>query len=232
MIKNIYAGEVYEATLNETKYRLTIHQDDYAEDPRQWDNLSTMWIWWNGYVLGDEKDKKSVTDCLDILLIKYLGKQTTDYDTFSEIWKDLKSVDKLVIRQIYVYEHSGITLGYSDYGDPWDSGAAGFAFVEKETVMNELCLKDEIDWKEYANKALDNEMQIYQDYVEGNVLWYSLESLVHKKDLCPHCGEILREYDEWEEESSCSGFYGNDIEENGMNGDLPEGFLENAKQVK
>lgn len=231
MIKNIYANEVYEAEINGIKYRLSIHQDDYAESPRSWDNLSTMWIWWHNYCLGDKKDKGEI-ESLNYLLEKYLKKTTEDFNNILEIFEALKSIEDLAFKAIYVCEHSGLTLGYSDFGDKWDSGIAGFAFIEKETIMNELCLKDEADWKEYANKSLDNEMQVYQDYVEGNVFWYSLESLVHKKDLCPHCGEILREYDEWEEESSCSGFYGNNIEENGMSEDLPEEFIKNAKQVK
>lgn len=232
MIKNIYTNEVYEATLNKTKYRLSIYQDDCAEDPRSWDNLSTMWIWWNEYELGDKKPSKDVSKCLNVLLEKYLNKTTKDFERVRDMFNTLLKVEDLVIKEIYVYEHSGITLGYSDYEDPWDSGCAGFAFIEKETIINELCLKDDVDWKIYANKHLEAEMKTYRDYIEGNIFWYSLEILVHKKDLCPHCGEIIKEYDTWEEENSCGGFYGNNIEENGITEDLPEGFFENAILIK
>lgn len=231
-MKNIYANEVYEAMLNENKYRLSIYQDDYAEDPRDWDNLSTMWIWWHQYHLGDKKPSEDVNDCIDYLLKKYLQKTTEDFDNTSDIFKALKSIDDIVLRTIYVYEHSGITISYCDFGDHRDSGSAGFAFVEKDEIMHELCLKDDVDWKVFANKHLDAEMKIYQQYLEGDVFGFILEKFVHKQELCPHCGEVIKEYNEWEEQDSCYGFYGNDIFESGLSDYLPDGFIESATLIK
>ena len=59
-------------------------------------------------------------------------------------------------------------------------------------------------------------MQTYDQYVRGDVYYFGLTKKVIVQDKCPHCGEVIREYEDEEEIDSCGGFYGNCLEENGI----------------
>lgn len=132
------------------------------------------------------------------------------------------------------------------YNDRWDAGIVGFIYVTKKTIFEEgcsLCEKDENgdyiliehkhenapstyshkiiptteeNWKEVADYYLESEMETYDQYVRGNVYRYTLTKTVTEYDICPHCGEVIREYEDEVEEDSCCGFYGDCIEENGI----------------
>ena len=59
-------------------------------------------------------------------------------------------------------------------------------------------------------------MKTYDQYVRGEVYAYRLTKKIIEQDLCPHCGEVIREYEEYEDVDSCGGFYGDCLEENGI----------------
>lgn len=46
--------------------------------------------------------------------------------------------DKVAILPLYLYDHSGLTMSTSDFGDRWDSGCVGFIYMDKDTAMKEL----------------------------------------------------------------------------------------------
>ena len=132
------------------------------------------------------------------------------------------------------------------YNDRWDAGCVGFIYVTKKKIFDEGCCllaKDENgdyiriehkhenapstyshktiptteeNWKEVAEHYIECEMETYDQYLRGDVYGYTLTKKVVVQEECPHCGQIISEDEEWEEEDSCCGFYGNCLEDNGI----------------
>lgn len=234
------------------EYMLTVEYDDYAESPREWDNMCTMVCWHSRYDLGDKHQFDDSDELCRCLLHHVCG---MDWDEIDEIgntyekYKLLCESDKLLIKPINMYDHSGITVSTSNsypYTDRWDGGRVGFIYVTKDKIFKEGCslrVKDEYgnyirvehkhegmpstysykttpaneeNWKEIADEIIEAEMETYDQYVRGEVYWFKLEKKVRTQDLCPHCGEVIREYDDMEDIDSCGGFYGDVLEENGI----------------
>lgn len=86
-------------SVSDNGYTLQIYRDEYAENPREWENLGKMVCWHRRYNLGDKHDYDSPQDFCE-----------------SEEYKSA-----LVILPVYLYDHSGITISNSDFGDRWDS---------------------------------------------------------------------------------------------------------------
>ena len=132
------------------------------------------------------------------------------------------------------------------YNDYWDAGCVGWVYVSKEKALEEwggIPERDENgdfiriphehpdgnvtystkytpiteeNWKEVAKYHMDNEVKVYDQYLVGDVYGFTLTKKIMKQDKCPHCGEVIREYEEEIEDDSCWGFYGDCLEENGI----------------
>lgn len=132
------------------------------------------------------------------------------------------------------------------YNDRWDAGTVGFIYVTKKTIFREGCQLAERDengeyiliehkhenapstyshkcipttednWKEVADYHIETEMETYDQYLRGEVYGFKLIKTVVDQEPCPHCGEVIREYEEEEEVDSCWGFYGDCLEDNGI----------------
>lgn len=211
---------------NGIKYTLEVNQDDSCEDPRSWDNLCTMTCWHRNYDLGDRHNFDNPDEFMQHLYLDVTGKHWCDEhnsDDWQDVYKELKETGLVLIKPINLYDHSGITVSTSNnypYNDRWDAGCVGFIHVTKKTILNECDNITEDDWKERADKYIEGEMETYDQYLRGDVYWYTLTKTVTQKDKCPHCGEVIREYEVEEEVDSCWGFYGDCLEENGMLDDL------------
>jgi hypothetical protein len=213
------------------EYFLTVEQDDYAENPRDmYDNISTIYCWHTYYIIGDDKPKeKTARDVLADMCEKYTNMEADDIDAASEndMIRELQQAKDIVIKYISCYEHSGITISTAittyPYNDRWDSGIIGFAFIDKETF--EINCGVYKDWKRRAMDIIDSEVKTLDDYFRGEVFRYTLEEKVHvhNEKKCPHCGEVLEvdDYDDWEAVDGCSGFYGDELESNGILDELP-----------
>jgi hypothetical protein len=131
------------------------------------------------------------------------------------------------------------------YNDRWDAGCIGFVYITKETAFKELVayvldengerikeehkhpngqstwsyktqlLTDET-WKERADEIIESEVKIYNQYLQNEVYGFTLTKTAIQQDKCPHCGEVISEYEEEVEVDSCWGFYGCEIETNGI----------------
>ena len=208
------------------EYTLTVEYDECAMDPREWDNVCTMVCWHRSYRLGDRHKYDDSDEFFNDLLYRICGMHPDDYEDLPtrDKYKLACESDKLVIKPINMYEHSGITVSTSNgypYNDRWDAGCVGFIYVTKEQVLAQLHGVAEEHWKNLANNIIENEMETYDQYVRGEVYWYRLTKKVIEQDLCPHCGEVIREYEEEEEIDACGGFYGDCLEENGILHSLP-----------
>lgn len=207
------------------EYTLTVEQDDYAEDPREWDNLCTMICWHHDYSLGDKHKYDDSDEFMNYILHKVCGMEYEDFEELPtrEKYKLICESDKVYIKKINLYDHSGITVSTSEnypYNDRWDSSRVGFIYVTKERVLKEIANADEVNWTAIADEYIEDEMETYDDYLRGNVYSWTLIKKVVKQDKCPHCGEVIREYEDEEEVDSCGGYYGNCLEENGILSDM------------
>ena len=132
------------------------------------------------------------------------------------------------------------------YNDRWDAGCVGWIYVSKEKAMSEwggiperdengdfirvshehpngqvtystkyTPITDE-NWKEVAEYHMNNEVKVYDQYLVGDVYGFKLIKKIVAQETCPHCGEVISEYEEEEEVDSCWGFYGDCLEDNGI----------------
>lgn len=133
-----------------------ILQDEDPENPRQWDNMGTMFCLHDRYNLGDEHDLDS-EQILEMVARK---------DVFS--------------LPLYLYDHSGITMSTSDAGWPfncrWDTGMVGYICVTKEAVRKEYqCERISAKRRVQALALLKSEVETYDQYLRGDVWGYVVE---------------------------------------------------------
>lgn len=94
-----------------------------------------------------------------------------------------------IIKKLFLYDHSGITISTSPFSCRWDSGQIGWIYITKEKIEAE-------GWTpEQANNYLDGEVEVYDNYLTGEVYGFTIEDA------------------DGEEVESCWGYYGNDGKE-------------------
>lgn len=234
--------------------RVKIENDDTPNSPRDWDNLGTMVCWHRNYNLGDEQPKESpddyrrnlacqyddgLEDRLERIAEKYenaFGYKGRSAELYRDLNKDLTSAIDAVLDKhfislpLYLYDHSGITMNTGGFGCPWDSGQVGFIYVTKAE------LKAERNWKRLTPQRLEDvcewltsEVEVYAEYLEGNVYGYVVEqaeipndyrelALIESNQAIAMLEKYLDVDDDldWSQDESCWGFYGYDIEKNGI----------------
>lgn len=255
------------------KYELEIFHDEFADNPRSWDNVCTMVCWHNSYNLGDKHNYDDTEDFLrqivsntlsadeiinyvkfedennDVKLEynrsthewelieiyngrKYIGqtfssREIKEANMIKECILEYLSISSLkeladrnhVILPLFLYDHSGITISCSNaypYNDRWDAGQVGWIYVSKEKIFKETLNPTEETWRDKALKLLRSEVEIYDLYLQNKVYGYILKHKVIQRELCPHCGKIIKEYEDIEEIETVSGFYGDCLEENSI----------------
>ena len=159
-----------------------IEQDNDAENPRNWDNLTTLICLHNRYELGDKHDYK-----------------TENYQS----WKELEDAineneNPIEIYRLFLYDHSGLRIKIGSFQGllpqghaEFDSGMVGFAIVTQKSVDEMGTPLDKID------EQVQGEIETYDDYLSGQVCGFVIT------DECKECQhEIIVD--------SCWGFYGSE----------------------
>ena len=211
-----------------TEYTLSIFSEDCPEDPRDWTNLCTMVCWHGRYALGDRHEFVNPSEFLIHLYEELTGKNwEDDYNTmdWQEIYGAIKETNLVLIKEVNMYEHGGITVSTSSgypYNDRWDAGIVGFIYVTKKRVFEECSGITEENWLERADHCLESEMETYDQYVRGDVYGYKLTKKAISKTTCPHCGETISENEVEEDVDGCWGYYGDCLEDNGILNDLSD----------
>jgi hypothetical protein len=189
-------------------------QDENTESPREWDNLGTMVSAHRKYNLGDEN---SMSDLAELIV---------SHKNFRESYREeyclthLPDLEKLAVKMnvfavilpLYLYDHSGITMSTSPFSCSWDSGKVGFIYVTKEQLRTEFSVK-RITQKliERTSKILEGEVETYDQFLTGDIYGFQITD------------------DEDEVIESCWGFYGSDVEKNGMLEHIDDKYHELAK---
>jgi len=162
-------------------YTIRIEQDDTCSDsPRDWSNLGVMVCFHTRYALGDKNH----------------GYNFNDYGSWQELKQAIIKKEKpLIILPVYMYDHSGLTINTTGFSCPWDSGQIGFMFATKQYVRDEYAKKRiSKQLKERVKTVLINEVEIYDQFLRGDVYGYIIEKN----------GEHI---------DSCWGYYGREIAE-------------------
>lgn len=156
------------------KYKLVIEQDDFPTDPRTWDNVGTMLCCNRNYQLGDCNDNNSTEEQLYELCRKY-GKTDEEIDemNFAEEVYFILDQENICGLPLYITDHSGLSMQTYRF-DAWDSSFVGLIYVEKDFFFAMTCLKDDCDWKAEAKKYLEREVEIYSQFLAGEVFAYTL----------------------------------------------------------
>jgi hypothetical protein len=160
-----------------------VFYDQYAESPRQWDNMTKFIMFHRLYNLPHEVDIHH-----------------QNYSSWDEMEAELQQMYKWVY-PVYMYDHSGLAFSINSFTCRFDSGQVGFV------VCNEGEESDACAWAK-------SELQIYSEYINGNVFGFSVQEN----------GEYIH---------ACGGFYGSDFDENGMMYELEAGLGEEvATKIK
>ena len=181
--------------------RVRIVQDEDVETPRSWSNLSKMIFTGSYKHLGDEHEVD----------FDYSFNSRQEFITWGEeiVRKHFKDV--AVCYAVHMYKHSGesISIDYSgQYANRWDSSTIGFAIVTKEDIRKEYNIKRVT--QKYIDKCeniVRGEIETLDQYISGEVYGYVVED----KDE-----NVI---------DSCYGFFGDDIEKNGISDYLEEKYV-------
>jgi len=163
-------------------HTIKIDQDELMESSRAWDNLGTMVCAHRRYSLGDIQLKNS--EFWEHIDLKYMldgNKENVE-----------KYIEKnIIFLNLFLYDHSGITMNTSGFHCGWDSGKVGIIYVHKDDALKGF------SWKKLSKKRLERvydilraEVKTYDMYLAGDVYYY----------------QIFNEEDE--EIDSLSGIYG------------------------
>lgn len=134
------------------------------------------------------------------------------------------------------------------YNDAWDSGQIGWIVTLKKTIMEKCGVEYVLDengerikvenphegttstwgyltrpltdetWRKRAIEMMKSEVDVYDQYLRGDVYGYNLHEAVPPADE--------DDDPDWDEIDSCWGFYGTDIIENGIADQAGYGLLE------
>jgi len=163
------------------KYKVEIYADECPMNPREnCDNDDVIVAFHKRYRLGDDVEKH--------------GYRWQDFDGWDALEAQIiKDHDPVVIKPLYLYDHSGITISTSPFSCPWDSGQIGFVFMPKKGAYNAYMTK-RITKKirERCEQYVDANVKKYDDFISGNCYGYRIED---------ENGEEI-------EDLACWGFYG------------------------
>jgi L-rhamnose mutarotase len=147
-------------------YSIFIDRDESCH-PRNNDNVLTMAVWHNEYILGDVRPEVSPDKFKKFLLEEFL-------DDIAEQEVETLWQKNFYSCPLYLYSHGGITISREPFGCAWDSGQIGFMYVSKKDAEKKLDLKPDQNWFEILDKVAANEIRDYDNYLQGNGWVYKI----------------------------------------------------------
>lgn len=133
----------------------------------------------------------------------WLASQCIEWLTMGEV-NEILSTMQVCILPVYLLDHGGLAMSTSDFNDPWDSGQVGYIYTTidraKELWGHE---PDKETWQTRARKEMKAEVDVYDQYLRGEVYGVVIESYVGSLSELG----ISEDYDD---SDSCWNFYDND----------------------
>ena len=99
--------------------------------------------------------------------------------------------DEVVVKPVYLMDHSGLSISITDFGDPLDSGHIGYWYVMRDEIDPEHTNEN---WRAAASELIASNVELYDQYMRGDVYYYTLEEQTHIYDeiKCPCCGAPIK----------------------------------------
>lgn len=197
-------------------YRIVLKYDTDASNPRkEYDNLGHMVCFHKRYDLGDEHNYENPQAL--ILDLTYLDEDELGRNPNDDLGDGSKH--RIVWEPLYLYDHSGITMRTTPFGDPWDSGQVGVIYITYDAIAKDLGLTDVGNkWTPTPEqiavyeKILKGEVETYDQYIRGDVYGYSIYAADEEAQNVDEDEDPPTEDDDefWmdDEEESCWGFFG------------------------
>lgn len=155
-------------------YKITIEQDENADNPDEWGNEDAFLVYSHRQFQVDRKgfEPREIFDYLNYPK-KPLREECKeglgeDYEDRLEDWENNKPTNysDYHIFTVYAYIHSGISLSLSHNGDRWDTSTTGFILVKRDAKI--------ID-EEQAEKIAQELIDTWNQYLSGNVYWFRID---------------------------------------------------------
>ena len=180
---------------------LKVERMDYVDYPPE-NDYTHLVTFCRDYDIG-EHYSDSYT-CLCELLDKY-GVDYTEEDSYDvdTLFKKFCSIDSIVVYNLYLYDHSGLSLSWSDTSfvdREWDVSLIGFAYAD---------IKDFDNDKESAKTCLRGSIQEWDDYLQGEVYEGTLYEVTPYKFTRENLktGEVTTSTSEQEDYVDSLGYY-------------------------
>lgn len=170
---------MYAAT--DANYTLFVDYDPCAPNPRKYnENLGHMICWHRRCNLGDRHQYESTDEFYIDLYRQVTGKETDDWQ---EARDALKKTRGFIIKPLFLLDHSFLRVNTTGFYDPWDSGQVGYIYCTPEEVLREFrSLED--DAIEYASRCLEDEVNVYDHYLNNECWEWRLYKGINEYDSC------------------------------------------------
>lgn len=161
--------------------KIKVYYDTDSDlSPRNNTNVTNIFCLHKRYCLGDKHNLKE-----------------KDFKNWNEMENYIiKTYKPLIIKPIFMYDHSGITLSLTSFNDRWDSGQVGFIFVTKDNVLNFFEKKYTKKMDKQIKERFNYEFEVFNNYVEGDVFGVVIEKPVWQKVQLYREEKLYKEYDE------------------------------------
>lgn len=140
-----------------TKGRFTasLIYDRDQTDPRKDRNVAQMWCVHGRYHLGDDTNPWPRRGC-----------------TVEEI--EEREGPLALIKPLYLYDHSGITISTTPFSCRWDSGQVGWVFITQERAEKTYKPSTNPTVNDWALAILNAEVAAYDHYLTGQIYAWGL----------------------------------------------------------
>src|SRR5258708_32679686 len=139
--------------INYKGYKITIEQDQFADDPRNWDNLGQMICWHRNYDLGDKHE----------------------FDEPQDFKTSFKHGD--IALPLYLYDHSGLRMKVGNFNGllpqghaEFDTMCVGWIVARREKYLTEFNQKrTSMKIRDKVREILKEEVKAYDEFLSGQV---------------------------------------------------------------
>lgn len=157
-------------------FTLNVVRDEHVTNPRdETDNVTTMVCFHKRYRLGDAHN--------------YRAEAFKSFDDVREML--IRAYDPIVIKPLYLYDHSGITISTKPFNCPWDSGQVGFVLISRSNpAYVNSANREQVNW----DTALECEVLDYDRYLTDS--YVACEIFRGNNELIDVCRGYIIDVDE------------------------------------